>query len=394
MMRFVDMAEFHQGYQFFMLRPSRAVSSFIITLAGILSIAVIWALIAQMDDVVKATALLRPSAAISIIKALSGGEVLKKNYVHDGYVNEGDLLLQVDVSADTLELDNSKKLMVRVEDNILLYNTLLKTIRQGKNSAAVKNEEAYIHSEVYLIEHRRLLGQIEELRIKLEREGSLPDTLSVKQRFEDMSRELAQAELQFSLWKNNQMIEAMNGLKNLMQNKETLERRLSDLERNIRNATFHAPISGRINEFRKLNIGDYLLPGEEIITIVPDDTESLKAELYIDPAYIAQVKIGQKATLRFPGLPPSKFGKIEAEISLIPADYIVGPDSNPTFIVEANIREPWLVSPKGDKINLRPGIGAMGRVIIDQDTVMRMILKKLDFINESYTMNALSEEKK
>jgi multidrug efflux pump subunit AcrA (membrane-fusion protein) len=312
MMRFADMSEFHQGYQFFMLRPSRTVSSFILVLAGIVCAAVIWVLLAKMDDIVKATALIRPVAAISSVKILSGGEVLQKNYAHDSYVQEGDLLLQIDVSSDMLELDNSKKLMERVEDTILLYNTLQETIRLTQNNASAKNEEAHIRSEAYLIEHRRLLGQIEEQRVKLEREKSMPDTLSVKQRIEDMERELEQVGLQFALWKNNQMIDTMNNLKTLLQNKENLERRLS---------------------------------------------------------------------------------KLEGEISLIPADYVMASESSPIFIVEANIREPWLISPKGEKMYLRPGIGAQGRIIIDQDTVMRMFLKKLDFINESYDLKALEEEK-
>jgi multidrug efflux pump subunit AcrA (membrane-fusion protein) len=393
-MQFTDMTEFHLGYQFFMLRPSRAVSSFIITLACIIGIALIWASVTKMDDVVKATALLRPSEVISNIKVPSGGEVLQKNYVHDGYVHEGALLLQLDVSAETLELANSKNLMERVDNDRAVYNTLLETIRLGRNSAALNNAEASIRSERYLIEYSRLSGQIEEQKVKLERERALPDTLAVKQRLEDMLWETEQQELQFSLWKNNQTIEVMDALKSLMQNRENLERRISDLERNIRNATLYAPISGRINETRKFNLGDYLMPGEEIITIVPDNTASLKAELYIDAAYIAQITTGQKVTLRFPGLPPSKFGKLEAEITLIPADFAIGSESKPSFVVEADIKEPWLRSPAGEKVYLRSGISASGRIIISQDTVMRMILKKLDFINESYDEKALSENKK
>ena len=190
------------------------------------------------------------------------------------------------------------------------------------------------------------------------------------------------------------MIETMDALKNLLQNRENLERRISDLDRNIRNATIRAPISGRVNEYRQLNKGDAVLPGEEIFMLVPDNESTLKAELYVDPAYIAQVKIGQKASLRFPGLPPSKFGKIEADISLIPPDYTQGPDTSPVFIVEAVIKEPWFTSPGGEKIFLRPGIGAVGRIIVSQDTVMRMVLKKLDFINETFDEKALSKENK
>jgi adhesin transport system membrane fusion protein len=393
MNKFADMSEFHQGYQFFMLRPSRAVKSFIFTLASIVSIAVIWALFAVMDDVVKANVLIRPAESISLVKAVSGGEVLQKNYTHGASVHEGQLLFQLDVSADILELDNSEKLMSRVNDSILLYNALLETIRSGINRANPENSEAFIRSESYLIENRRYRMQIEEARVKLEREESLPETLALKQRLEDMVRESEQAELQFSSWKSTQTIEAMETLKTLLQNKESLERRMTDLERNIKNATLRAPISGKVNEIRKLNIGDYVLPGEEIITIVPSDAVNLKAELYIEPAYIAQVKIGQKATLRFPGLPPSKFGKLDADITLIPADYAMGSGSDPAFIVEAAIKEPWLLSPQGERIYLRPGIGAIGRVIIDQDTVMRMLLKKLDFINDSYDKDNLKKDK-
>jgi multidrug resistance efflux pump len=397
MMRFADMSEFHKGYQFFMLRPSRGVSAFIIILTSMVIAAIIWACIMKMDDVIKTTVLLRPAQTISIIKAITGGEVLEKNYVHDGYVHDGDILLQVDVSADVLELDNSKKLMERLDSNILIGNTLLETIRRGVNTAVTErtnNEEAYIRSETYLIEYRRQEGQIEELRIKLDRERAMPDTLAVKQRLEDLERELEMAELQFASWKNTRIIETMDALKDLLQNRENLERRISDLERNIRNATIRAPIAGRINEYRQLNRGDTILPGEEIITVVPDDESSLKAELYVDPAYIAQVKIGQKVTLRFPGLPPSKFGKIEAEVNLIPPDFAQGSNASPVFVVEALIKAPWLMSSAGEKIYLRPGIGAMGRIIVSQDMVMRMILKKLDFINESFDARALSEESK
>jgi multidrug resistance efflux pump len=351
----------------------------------------------KMDDVVKTTALLRPAQSISIIKAISGGEALGKNYVHDGYVREGDILLQLDVSADALELDNSKKLMERLLNNILINNALVETIRQGANVAVLQkndNEEARIRCETYLIERRRQEGQIDELRVKVDRERAMPGTLAVKQRLEDMTRELELAELQFASWKNIQLIESLDTLKSLLQNRENLERRISDLDRNIRNATIRAPISGRVNEYRQLNVGDTVLPGEEIITVVPDDESSLKAVLYVEPAYIAQVKIGQKVTLRFPGLPPSKFGKIEAEISLIPPDFTQQSDSSPVFVVEAQVKTPWLISSGGEKIYLRPGIGAMGRIIVSQDTVMRMILKKLDFINETFNKKALSQEKK
>lgn len=392
MIKFSNLEEFQLGYQFFMTKPSPAIKMFILIIAGTLIVILIWMSFAKMDEIVKATVFLRPIETISIIKPLTGGQVQQKSYIHNEYVKEGDLLLKLDTSADFLEFQNSKELMVRINNNIFVYNALIETIKRDINAVSKNNEEAYLHSEKYNLENRRQSLQIEEMRKKLEIEKNVPEMLFVKQKIDDMESDLERTELQFALWKNSKMTETKDILENLIQSKENLERRMADLDRNIRNGTIYSPISGRINELRKLNIGDNIVPAEEILTIIPDNETGLKAELYIEPAYIARVKTGQKAVLRFPGLPPSKYGKIEAEIDLIPADYNIVQDTTPYFIVEAKIKEPWLISREGEKMYLRVGIGATGRIVIDQDTVLRMVLKKLDFINEDYTKKALSEK--
>ncbi|MDR2941528.1 MAG: HlyD family secretion protein [Treponema sp.] len=392
MIKFSNLEEFQLGYQFFMTKPSPAVKMFIFIITCVLVVALIWASIAKMDEIVKATVFLRPIETISIIKPLTGGQIQQKNYIHNEYVKKGDLLFKLDTSADFLELQNSKELMERIKNNIYIYTALIETIKRNTNTVSKNNEEAYLHSEKYILENRRQSLQIDEMRKKLETEKNTPEMLLVKQKIDDMKGDLERTELQFALWKNSKATETKDILENLIQSKENLERRMADLDRNIRNGTIYSPISGRINELRKLNIGDYIVPCEEILTIVPDNETGLKAELYIEPAYIARVKTGQKAVLRFPGLPPSKYGKIEAEINLIPADYNIVQDATPYFIVEAKIKEPWLISREGEKMYLRVGIGATGRIVIDRDTILRMILKKLDFINEDYTKKVLNEE--
>ena len=393
MIRFAGISEFKQGYQFFMLRPSRAGNSFIIAIACTVLTAMVWAFIAKMDDIVKTTALLRPAATISRIVALSGGEVLEKNYGNDAFVTENELLLRFDVSADILDLENSQKLMERLQGEIIITEFLLETVQKNYNAAPMQNSEAYTRSEAFLIEYRQYLGEINIVQTQLEREKTMPESMYASQRVEDLQKEAAQSRLAFSLWLNNKLIETTNNLKALSGDREALERRISDLERSIKNATITAPISGKINEIRALNIGDNALPGELILNIIPSDTSMLKAELYVDPSYIALVKTGHKASLRFPGLPPSKFGKLEAKINLIPADYIMGENGKPVFIVEAQIAEPYLTAKNGEKVFLRSGIGAEGRIIVAQDSVMYMILKKLDFISASMDLIDPSENK-
>lgn len=199
MIRFADIFEFRNGYQFFMFRPFRAVNMFIIVIAFVVCIAFIWSLIAKMDDVIKANALLRPISAISQIKTFSGGELLEKNYINDMAVKEGYFLLCFDASADILDLENSQKLMERLREEIIVTEYLLETVKSKKNTALPNKSEAYIRSQAYIIEYKQFLAQIEELETKLKREKALPESMSAAQRLEDIKKEIAQENLKFDL---------------------------------------------------------------------------------------------------------------------------------------------------------------------------------------------------
>ena len=383
MMRFSNMEDFHLGYQFFMNKPSNAARNFIFIIAGAIIAALVWAGMAQMDDAVRAAALLRPVETISTVRPLSGGQVRVMNYVQNGFVEKGDLLLQLDTSADLLELRNSMESMARINNGILVHAALLETIRLGANAAPRGNGEAYIHSAQFLLQNRDRQLQVAESRMRLANEGNLPDGMITRARLEELGLEFERAELQFALWRNGRIVESTDMINVLTQQRENLERRVSDLERNIGNATILAPISGRVNELRRLNVGDNVIPGEEILAVIPEGGTGLRVELHVDPAHIARIRAGQMVVLRFPGLPPSRYGKIETEIDLIPADVSAVHGLHPVFIVEALLEDPWLVSRNGERAYLRAGIGASARIVVERDTVLRMLLRRLDFIGEN-----------
>ena len=161
---------------------------------------------------------------------------------------------------------------------------------------------------------------------------------------------------------------------------QNIKLRRTVLQRNIKNANLYAPIDGSIDEILALNMGDYVVGGTNILRIIPNENEHLKAEIILDASKIARLKNGQIVNLRFPGLPPSRFGQLQGTISLIPADITVS-SNNPVFLVEADIPEPFLFANNGEKINLRSGLSAEARIIVSRDSVMKMILRKLDFVN-------------
>lgn len=366
---------------FFMLKPVNAIYGFIITICVSIIITLIWAIFSPMDDVVKASVLLRPTQSVSSIKCVTSGELYEKNFDNDDFVQSGDLLFSLDTSAYKTELDAYKKEQHKNKEERFIYETLLQTISTEEAPELEKSSNAYIKSSAYITDLKRYKTSIEDIQIKLEREKNKPESLKIPQNIQDLQNQLSQDTLTFEGWKNNQRIQAIEQLKQLQTSQNTIESHLVELERVIKNSTIYAPISGRITEVKKVNIGDYILSGEEIIKIVPQNNESLKAELYVDPSYVARIKVGNKVKIKFPGLPPSRYGQVETEVSLVPPDVTYLSTGTAVFVVEAIITDPTLHTKQGQTAKLLPGITADGRIVTERSTVMQMVLRKLDFIN-------------
>lgn len=376
---------------FFMLKPANAIYGFVITIFVSIVVILAWAIFAPMDDVVKASVLLRPAEAVSSIKCVTSGELSEKYFENDDLVNEGDLLFSLDTASYKSQLETYKAEIIKNKNEIFVNNQLLQTLEANKmpdlvgesDTAQVSDadsSDAFIKCSAYLTEFQRYQTGISDLQTKLNREKSKPQSLKVPQTIQDLETELNQNQLAFESWKNSQKLTAIENQKNLESAKKTLESRIAEFERLIKNSTIYAPISGRISEITKLNPGDYLLTGEEILRIVPQNSESLKADIYVDPSYIARVKNGNPVKLKFPGLPPSRYGMVESQVAIVPPDvsYVNG---QPVFIAEAEIENPYLTTKNGQTAKLIPGITAEGRIVTDRSTVMQMVLRKLDFMN-------------
>lgn len=365
---------------FFMLKPINAIYAFILTVCISIVAIILWAIFAPMDDVVKASVLLRPSSAISSVKCVTNGQILSKNYENDDCVKEGDLLFCLDTTVYETELEAYKKELLKNQNDYFINQTFLQAIESEKLPAINFNSDAYIKAKSYITELHRYQTVVSDSKIKLEREQKKPESIIIPQNIIDLENLLNQNELLFESWKNNQKITALETRKSLQSVKNSIESHITEIERAIKNSTICAPISGRISEVTKLNIGDYLLAGEEILRIIPQNDKKLKADIFVDPSYVARIKVGNPIKIKFPGLPPSRYGMVETEVSLVPPD-VTYQNGTAVFVIEAQIDSPYLIAKNGQTAKLIPGITAEGRIVTDRSTVMQMVLRKLDFIN-------------
>ena len=379
----LDLKDLKSGRDFFELKPSRGILYFTLIILAIFGIALGLASVLEMDEVVKANAILRPVGTISSLRSLSGGQIRRKDYAHDMVVNKGDPLWETDVQSDRLDLENSKKLLIQLEQDERDMTALLASVITDTNTATVKNSQAWILCEAWIGEQNRLKQQAGQIGVRLERERAMPENMTSSQKLADLEAELASAKTEIENSRSRKMLSSTENIKTLRQNAQTIQRRISDLARKIKDASVTAPISGRIDEIRRVNVGDYVMAGEEILKIIPQEADSIKAVLQIDPSNIARLTGGQKVFLRFPALPPSDFGQLEATISIVPADVTLGEGNIAVFLVEAELARSTLTAPNGERIQLRSGMGAQARIKLSRETVLRMVLHKLDFIGKA-----------
>ncbi len=364
---------------FFDNKVSRGVNVFIYSIIFIFVALIAWGFIGRMDDVVKATAVLRPIDNISELKSLSNGEIVEKNYVQNQSVHKGDLLLALDCSSEQIELINLDNSIERV-DNELKNNDILLSYIIGNAIEEPLSSEMMTKINYYKADYDKMLLQISDLEEKYNFENSLPDNMKAQFRIEESLTQLEQARLTLDSWKNNQIINITSKIESNKEQQQNLKLRRKILERTIKNSSIYSPIDGIIDEITPLNVGDYILGGSNILRIVPSDKDQLKAEIILKASDIARVKVGQEVKIRFPGLPPSSFGQLKGIINLIPADITIN-SNEPIFVVEAELPETFLTASNGDKINLRSGLSAEARIIISHDSIIKMVMRKLDFVN-------------
>ena len=366
---------------FFMLKPVNAIYGFIVTVCLAIVAVIIWACLAPMDDVVKASVLLRPSQAVSSIKCVTSGELSVKNFENDDIVQEGDLLFSLDTTALKTELESYRLAQKKNLENLHVYKILAETISSSKLETGEDDTDAYLKSKSYLLEKSRYETMVEDARVKYEREKDAPAGLRVPQTIADLENQYRQTKLSYETWLSNQSIQTNEKVSSLETERKSYESRISELERAIKNSTIYAPISGRISEVTKFNSGDYILAGEEVLKIVPQENEALRADIYVDPSYVARVKVGNPVKIKFPGLAPSRYGMVETEVSLVPPDVTLTATGQTAFVVEAVIVNPYLRTKQGQTAKLLPGITAEARIVTERSTAMQMVLRKLDFIN-------------
>ncbi|MCH8500112.1 MAG: HlyD family type I secretion periplasmic adaptor subunit [Marinobacter sp.] len=381
----------------------------------------IWAAFAQLDEVTRGDGRVIPTSQLQVIQSQDGG-VVRSIMVREGQLVEaGQPLLQLDqtrfladvrerrarimsLEAETARLraltemqplnmppELSELMPQLVEDQRQLYESSLSELneqllaldeqrvqRQQElrefQAAARQSRNVRTLAQQELDTTRPLLrsGAVSEIDIlRLEREisrasGDIERAEAQIQRAEAAIREvdIRKREAQLSMvnrWRS-QLAEAQVTLQALREEEAGLADRVQQTE-------IRAPVAGIVQRLYVSTIGGVVMPGRELIEIVPID-DQLIIEARIAPNDIAFLRPGLPAVIKLSAYDFNIFGGLSAELEHISADTITDERDNTFYLVRLRTLSNELA---GD-LPIIPGMTAQVDIVTGRKTVMAYLL--------------------
>jgi len=390
--------------------------------AAVLVALLVWASIAEVDEVTKGEGRVIPSSQLQVVQSVDGG-VVDAILVRAGQqVAAGAPLLRIDPTRfrSNLRDNRSQYLAMRIkatrlealtnetnfeppaaeaaeapdivareqalfessrgefEAGIAIAKQQVEQRRQEIQAATSQRNQA--NSELELatreLEVTRPLvssGAVSEVEIlRLDRAVA---ALSGEQRLAgtkiqaamsalaEANRKVEEYTLNFrNRWRTD-LSETMAKLNSLTESSDALVDR-------VKKADVRSPVRGTVKRVLVNTVGGVVQPGDTLVEIVPLD-DTLLLETRIVPRDIAFLRPQQPAIVKFTAYDFSIYGGLEGEVDQIAADTVVDERDNAFYVVRVRTHDTSL----GDGLPIIPGMVAEVDIITGRKTVLSYLLK-------------------
>ncbi len=391
-------------------------------------IAVIWASLAQIDEVVRAEAAVVPSDNIQVVQSRLPGSIVLISTSLGARVTKGDVLFKIE----------DEDVIANFDDNEIQRLTALAAIarleaeRSGADTlifpadlmtaapAIVAQEQALFRGrqiakqgerDVLLQESESLRRGIEErraeanlaveqlMRIEEEREIIAPlvergfepklALLSINARADDVSGRKQLAELaaqrmlsdleaqtrKLTSLDNRFRADAETQLVEMRTNASLAEARLNALKGKVAYAEVKSPADGIVSAVHVKTIGAVIDAGTVLAEVVPFENEvTLRAQVMLDD--IAKIVPGQKVRISLSAYDVSRYGALEGVIEEIASNTTQEQNMAPYFVAMIKIPNPTFPN-SGFTPEITPGMSGVVDVLGDKRTVLGYILSPI-----------------
>jgi len=366
-------------------RPAHKAGTVIIVGIFTLLIAVIiWACCSKIDVVVTSTGSIQPVGNINVVKSYSSGTVKSINAVEGQYVNQGDVLIELDTEALDIDVNqlNSQKMILDAQHEIYTmikdskdmstekitdyetelqpyiqaildsdtnYQNTLANLEKEKSNAELNHQIAQIQLEEYKSYGSKRQREMQELVVQ-------QNALAMEQ----ADIKINDTKTQYSAQINSQLSQISSQLDEIEANLEKY--RLSKESQNIT-----APVSGYVNSIAVNTLGETVTSAQDMVTIVPVNTP-VEMVCYVKNMDIADIEMGMEAEIKLEAYSYNKYGTVKGTVKHISPSSFSSEQMGSVYLVKIDITD----IPKG--INLTSGLSGSVEIKTGKRTVMSYFL--------------------
>ena len=405
-------------------KPS-ALTLFAWAIVLLLTVALLWASQARLDEVATAFGEVIPVGQVKTIQHLEGGIIAEMFVTEGSLVTTGSPLVRLDLTeSDTREAELSVTLdglvLRRARLDAEAHDTELSFPQEvaERRPASAQNERNAFNARI--AEQRSVLNSLEEqikqresdLRQMQAEEATLREQLALAQQNLEIANDLivdgliskldhlaAQSEVerlsgQLSSTREglpsaeSALVEARERLnethlafqRNALEELSSVDLAIETTREELTRATavsrrtlIASPIDGVVKSLRFHTIGAVVRPGEAIMDIVPTD-EQLVIEARLNPQDVGYVRVGQPAVVKISTYDYIRYGVLEATVMLVSPDSHQDENGNTYFRVIAATDRTYMGQEPGD-LPITSGMEATLDIHTGTNTVMHYLLK-------------------
>ena len=348
-----------------------------------------WAAIASIDQIVRGPGEIVSSSKPQIIQNLEGGILAELNVSEGDEVTPGTVLGRLHDTSYKAQVDDLRAQIAALEIRQLRLEAEMNGFDAFEASAEqerlvpeiVQSESALLVARLSDFSSRKagagaVLKQARAERDLMERMyekevAPLIDVTKARKAFSDAEAQLNDIVTKVKLERAAEYSETLEKL-------GTLRQQLKLSEDQLARTTLVAPLRGVVNKLSVTTIGGVVRPGEEILQIIPMD-EELFIDTRIAPKDIANVKLGQAATIKLSAYDYTIYGSLDGTVHFVSADTFKDerqPEAEPWYKVTLRVDLAHLTE-RQRGLEIRPGMQATVELHTGAKTVLRYLLKPL-----------------
>ena len=402
-------------------QPLRA-RALLYTVAAIVVGLVIWASLAEIDEVTRGQGKVIPSRQVQVIQSQDGGVVMDILVREGDSVEEGQLMVRLDQTRSQSSLRENRAeyqalavkaarlravvdktafqpdpSLVEAVPGIVVQETALYESSQAELSLETQiAQEQLMQRREELVEVRArerqaarslelteqelsltrpmvasgAVSEVEILRLEREvnklsgeRDQAAAQIKRIESSIQEAERKVSEVELEF-------VNEVREELADTITRMNALREAGLGLSDRVKQTEVRSPVNGTVKQLYYHTIGGVVLAGKEIVEVVPAD-DTLLLEARIRPKDIAFLVPGQPALVKFTAYDFVVYGGLDGVVEHIGADTVMDEEGNPFYEVLVRTHDAGLAEDKP----IIPGMTVEVDILTGKKTILAYLMK-------------------